>query len=175
MTDYLRWHYNSILTKVITLWRNLSIYPLYYFAVPQHLATLAVPWKRQTRRHRPGLILESILTVIFFNLTAVTIGLLARIVVISAAVTLVPVMFVSGLALVIVWLFIPFLTLPFYLSGKHKLDTAPARLQLKFSGNLKNLAIGLLQSDHGRFCVRRIGLSPNMLLSIVKRTNDSGN
>src|SRR3989344_7465900 len=78
MNDYLNWHYNIYLNRLLTIFTNLFIFPLYYFSVPLHLKTLFSPWRRQIVAKKRGFRLNDILAVISFNITSSVIGFIIR-------------------------------------------------------------------------------------------------
>ena len=174
LPEYLDWHYHQCWLKIIVLWRNLSLFPFYYFSVPHHLKTLFSPWKRQLVSMKPGFHFDDFLNVVFFNLFSRIIGACVRTATILYGLTAMLICFILGLIPVLVWPIIPFFSLPLYLSKKPH-PKEEAKYLLTLSGrNLKNLALILFNHEEGRFVSSRLGLDPTLVHNYFAREKDTG-
>lgn len=169
MSDYINWHYFQVWPKIVLLWRNLSLYPYYYFSVSSHLQHLFAPWKRQTVTMRPGFHLDDMVGVVSFNITSRIIGAIVKLAVIFSALVFSLFFFLLGFALTVLWVAAIGLSLPAYLS--RKLNPAENVLEvLKISGQKKELlAVNFLNSPHGKFVMQRLNLNPKTYENIKNK------
>ena len=108
--EYLDWHYFQVWPKLLVLWRNLTLFPIFYFSVFLHLRTLFAPWKRlQENAINPLKDFQGFLANVFVNIIMRIVGFVVRVALIALA--LIGFLFVTavGLVLISLWLFMPFL------------------------------------------------------------------
>lgn len=118
MEDYLVWHYLIVWPKTLTLWFNLTVFPVFYFSILLHLKTFLAPWKRQTIKMKPGFHLDDFFSVSIINLSSRAIGAILRLMTIIYGLILMPLLFVTGGIVALVWaILIPF-SFPFYLTKR---------------------------------------------------------
>ena len=116
--DYLVWHYLKVWPKTLTLWFNLTVFPIYYFSIPLHLKTFLSPWKRQTVRMKPGFSLSDFLGVIIINLSSRVMGAILRLMTIFYGLMMMPLFFVIGGLVTLFWAILIPWTFPFYLTKR---------------------------------------------------------
>ncbi|MCJ7740407.1 hypothetical protein MUP32_03775, partial [Candidatus Microgenomates bacterium] len=158
MLSYLDWHYHIVWRKVLMLWRNLTLFPLYYFSVPLHLRTLLSPWKRQRVKMKPGFDINDFIYVVIFNLSSRIIGMVLRSITIIYGLALSAVAFLIGLVPAIIWGVIPVLTLPLYLARKPKGEEEVKNLLNRSKNDPEVLLQLLMKHPEGEFVMRRLGL-----------------
>lgn len=162
MNDYLNWHYNLTYKKLLTVFNNLFIFPVYYFSIPLHLSTLFSPWKRQIIAKKRGFRLNDVFGVISFNLTSRFIGFFIRISFIGFGLFLCIFLPLIFLPLILVWPFIPGVTYIFY-SNRQKSVTEELQelfLQADSDSQIKYF----LNSNLGKNILSRLGIQSSFLL-----------
>ena len=158
MNEFLQWHYQLSWEKTFTIFKNLFLFPIYFFSVPLHSKTLFSPWKRQVVVKKAGFNFDNIISVISFNLTSAVLGLIVRITVIVYGLALSLLLPLIFLPVVLIWPFIPFLTYPYYHTR-----AKPPDEQLKKLLAQKDFQIQVMyfcRSALGRFLLLRLGLNP---------------
>jgi ATP-dependent Clp protease ATP-binding subunit ClpC len=177
MFCYLDWHYFIIWTKLLTLWRNITLFPFYYFSIPLHLRTLFAPWKKQLVRKKPGFHPTDIFYVVTFNFLSRLIAAIVRIITIICGLYLIVLFFFLFAIPAFIWVLIPFLTLPLYLFGIGKKKDPVSTIIKRSGGNPYTLLINLLKSKEGQFVILRLGLEPKevfaRLLPYAKKSTSS--
>src|SRR3989344_2810339 len=136
MNDYLNWHYNIYLNRLLTIFANLFIFPVYYFSIPLHLKTLFSPWRRQIVAKKRGFRLNDVLGVISFNITSSIIGFIIRSSFIFYGLFLALLLPLLFLPLIIIWLAVPGLTYFIYASRQKSFREELS--EFKMSKNIKN-------------------------------------
>ncbi|MBI3955485.1 ATP-dependent Clp protease ATP-binding subunit, partial [Candidatus Gottesmanbacteria bacterium] len=140
MSDYMVWHYLEVWPKIFVLWRNLTVFPIYYFSIPLHLRSFLAPWKRQTVKMKPGFSLSDFFGVIIINLSSRVMGAILRLMTIFYGLMMMPLLFVIGGVIALLWgILIPW-TLPFYLikrkpNEKKKREWIAIRLEKEIAEN----------------------------------------
>ncbi|OGG21314.1 hypothetical protein A3D03_00550 [Candidatus Gottesmanbacteria bacterium RIFCSPHIGHO2_02_FULL_40_13] len=175
LPDYLDWHYQKVLFKLLLLWRNLTLFPMYYFSVGLHLKTLLSPWKKQTIRMKPGFHLEDFMGVVSFNIISRIMGLILRGTVISYGIFFFFFLGIIGFLPTLLWCLIPFLTIPIYLKRKLPLDSIVSEMLKKSQNSLKNLALLMLSHRVAQDIFWRLGLNPLVLKTSLGTKADPGN
>ena len=168
MLSYLDWHYHIVWRKLLILWRNLTLFPIYFFSIPLHLRTLLHPWKRQRVKMKPGFDVNDFIYVIIFNLSSRGIGAVLRSITIIYGLALSAVAFLIGLVPAIIWGVIPVLTLPFYLARKPKGKEEVKNFLSRSKGDPEILFHLLIKHPEGEFVSTRLGLK----LSHLGRLSD---
>ncbi len=165
MFSYLDWHYFVIWTRLLIIWRNLTLFPFYYFSIPLHLRTLFAPWKRQLVFKKPGFHPEDIFYVVTFNMLSRILGAIVRAVTILCGLLLMLCFFLFFALPPLVWPVIPFLTLPLYIFGVGQKKDPVREILKKSGGNPYTLLIHLLTHEEGQFVLLRLGLKPEEVLN----------
>lgn len=163
ISDYLNWHYLIIWPNLLVLWRNLAIFPFYYFSIPLHLSTLFSPWKRQFIAKKPGFHLDDVFGVISFNIISRIIGVLLRLSSIFTGLILMPIFCLFGAAAAVTWLFIPFLTVTFYLNREIPSPQLARNIFNKYRNDSNKLISRLLNQPIGQFICLRLNLPPDLI------------
>lgn len=162
--NYLHWHYFEIWPKLLTLWRNLTLFPFYYFSIPLHLSTLFTPWKRQQMKMGVGFHLDEFLGVIGFNLIARLVGMIVRLTTIFYGFFFMICMFISGGLLALLWPLTIGISLIFYLTRELPEEKRIKILLQKAGVNFGKLTTLLFQTAEGRFIAWHLGFSPKELI-----------
>ncbi len=165
LSDYLNWHYSDAWKKVFLIWKNLTLFPFYYFSVVLHLSTLFAPWKRQRMKMGIGFHLDQFLAVLGFNLIARVIGAIIRLTTISYGLLLMLGVFLFGGILALLWPFAVLITLPFYLIREIPDGQKMEILRQKCANSLTKLATLLFQSKEGQFIAYHLGIGQKELIN----------
>lgn len=175
LPDYLDWHYQKILPRLLLLWRNMTLFPIYYFSVGLHLKTLLYPWKKQTIRMKPGFHFEDFMGVVSFNIISRIMGLILRGTVISYGLFFVLFLGIIGSLPALLWCLVPFISIPIYLKRKLPLSSAVPEMLKKSQNNLKNLALLMLSHNVAQNIFWRLGLNPLAIKTSLSASSDPGN
>ncbi|MBI2616506.1 ATP-dependent Clp protease ATP-binding subunit [Candidatus Gottesmanbacteria bacterium] len=169
LSQYLDWHYITVWAKLFLIWRNLFLFPWYYFGVTYHLRNLLSPWKRQVAKKGVGLRVGDILSVLGFNLISRGIGASIRTFTILYGLVLMSILGVFGALLTLSWLFIPFITIPFY-TWRSKTDLDEVKKILgKAHGDMEKFCIYLFSHQVSRFILSRLGIHPDYVIDMLKQ------
>lgn len=155
--SYLDWHYFEMWPKIILIWRNLTLFPFYYFGVPHHLKTLLSPWKRQVFITKIGFHLEDFFSVIIINIFSRIIGAALRLCTVICSLILMVAFAILGLIATVVWVIIPVLTLPLFLKRNIAPDSHAKTLLEESGKNLSRLMLLLLKDKEGIFVMKHLG------------------
>lgn len=169
--NYFKWHYFEVWPKIILLWRNLILFPFYYFCIPLHLKTLFAPWHRQHTAKKIGFHLDDVLGVVFFNVFARIISAIMKIITICYGLLFMVILTVIGLIPVIVWPLIPLLTLLFYLDRKLSPDKKIEYLLEITQGDIPKLLRIIFRQKMGRFVSSHLRLNINVILANEERVH----
>lgn len=175
LSDYLDWHYITVWSAILLGWRNAILFPWYYFGVTYHLRFLASPWKRQTFKPGLGFHVSEYLSVLLYNLISRGIGCMARTITIFYGLFLMIIFTLTGVVPALIWLFIPFITLPFYLSRRRNEKEFIQKMVSKSHGNMEKLCIFLFSHPMSRFVISRIGMHPQQIIDMIKQTQPKDN
>lgn len=175
ISDYFNWHYLEVWPKLLLVWRNLSLFPFYYFSVPLHLHTLFSYWKRQKKEMGVSFRPSDFFAVISFNLVSRGIGFVIRSITILYGLIMMLVLFILFLPLPIIWVVIPILTLPLYFARNPSKEKYGAYLLGRANGDLRKLIILILKSLAGKYTFTHLGLFPEELLIYFINQKDKGN
>lgn len=172
--NYLDWHYFEMWPKIILIWRNLMLFPFYFFGVPHHLSTLLAPWKRQTFAMKLGFHLDDFLSVITINFFSRIIGAIVRLFTVIFGLSFMIVFALIGLVPAIIWVVIPGFTLPFYLKRKLPAPFFIDKLLAKTDSNLSKIMLSLLQEEEGKFIISHLGFDRQSLYLYFLNQKDHG-
>ena len=174
LSDYLNWHYFEVWPRLLILWRNLTIFPIYFFSVPLHLATLFSPWKRQVKKMGIGFHLDDFFATFGFNLISRTLGCLIRTVIIVYGILFSLLCVVIGGLVSILWVIIPFATIIFYLfrqkSEKEEFD----KILKKANRHTPKLACLLFSTKAGYFVSTHLGFHTQKLIEVFANIHEEG-
>lgn len=167
--DYIDWHYFRAWPIVVTLWRNLTLFFLYYFQLPQHTLHLFSPWKRMAmEKKRRGFHLDDILSALSFNLISRCIGFVLRSWLILTGTLCAVAGCFAGLLLVVLWIPALGVSLPWYFSRRIPSTTRAAALLAQSRGNLPALAQLLWESHMGVWVAWRLGVDHQSLVRVLR-------
>ncbi len=175
LPDYFDWHYQKVLRRLLLLWRNVTLFPIFYFSVGLHLRTFLSPWKKQTIHMKPGFHLDDFLGVVSFNIISRVMGIFLRGTVIFYGLIFFIILGIVGFLPVLIWCLIPFITIPFYLKRQQPLDSHVPKMLKKAQNNLKTLALLILNHKTSQDIFWRLGLNPQVILNSLKTHPDPGN
>jgi len=165
MLRYLDWHYFTIWTRLLVLWRNITLFPFYYFSIPLHLRTLFLPWKRQVLSKKPGFHPTDILYVLSFNILSRIIAAIVRLLVIISGLSLMLPLFILAGIPAVIWVAIPVVTLPLYLSRTGEKKDEVKEILAKSKNDPRLVLLNLCQHKEGQFILRRLGLNEQSLMT----------
>lgn len=163
--NYLTWHYLEVWPKILTLWRNLILFPFYYFSIPLHLKTLFAPWHRQQTKTKRGFHLDDFLGTLSFNIISRILGAILRTMTIFYGLLLMTVVGVLWLVPVVVWPLIPILTLPSYLAKKPKKEEEVLFILAITRNDPGRLMHLLFKQPMGKFILSHLGLDGENILT----------
>ncbi len=166
MINYLDWHYKKVWPTLFLIWRNLTLFPFYYFSIPLHLQTFFCPWKRQTYKTGAGFDFGEFLSVTSINLISRLLGATLRMMVIAYGFILMLLAFVFFSFIPLLWPFFVGASLPFYFFKAPEKDREASYLLKKAGKNLQKLAILLFMHPSGRFVAWHLGFVPQALIKI---------
>ncbi|MBI4991431.1 hypothetical protein HZB96_05045 [Candidatus Gottesmanbacteria bacterium] len=163
LSDYLHWHYIEAWRKIFIVWRNLTLFPYYYFSISLHLSHLFNPWKRQRIKMGVGFHLDEFFGVVAFNIISRILGAIIKLTVICYGLIFMVVLAIVWAIPVISWPLIPIITLPFYLGrGSQKGKEAEYYLKIA-SGDINKLVYLLSKNPMGKFIAIHLGLEINVI------------
>jgi ATP-dependent Clp protease ATP-binding subunit ClpC len=174
LPEYIEWHYFKVWPNLFKVWRNLTLFPFYYFSIPLHLRTLLSPWKRQQTEKKPGLFFDNLLNVFFFNVSSRIIGFVMRITTIIYGLVIMCLFFTGGIFLPVAWIFMPAVSFPLFISSR-KSGLLDAKDVLHRSrDNLALLTFLIIKHDEGIFVLLRLGLKSESLARQIISEKDRG-
>lgn len=165
---YINWHFNESAIKLVRIWRNCTILPLFYFSVPFNIKTFFAPWKRVAiSSKKPGFHLDDFISVLSFNVISRIIGALVRFLLITIGIFLSVIICLTGFVIVVGWFLLFFVSLPFYFTRSPSDLTRTKNLIEKYE-NISKLTFFLFQEPEGKFVIQRLNLNYNMLIDTIK-------
>lgn len=153
--SYLHW-YHQIFTRILQLYRNLILFPIYYFSIPFHIKTLLSPWKRQTFHMRPGFSVTDFLTELGFNMTSVCIGLLIKTITIIYGLLISLVIAITGIVPILGWVLCIGI-LPLYIMLHPEQNKVISLLKHAHS-DIRILLLQLLSHPEGKYTIEHLGI-----------------
>ncbi|KKS97565.1 MAG: negative regulator of genetic competence ClpC/ATP-dependent Clp protease ATP-binding subunit ClpC [Candidatus Gottesmanbacteria bacterium GW2011_GWA2_43_14] len=163
LEDFLNWHYSRIWPRLTDHFFNLVLFSYYFSGIPHHLPNLLAPWKRIRAVKGRGFQLSNYASVVGFNLTSRFMGFFLRLTAIFTGLTMMLLLPFLYLPVLIGWLLLPFVSLPFYVSRKKNFNEETAEI-MQALGNGQYLKKFCL-SQTGRFCLIRLGLDPGSIIA----------
>ena len=88
-----------------------------FFSIPNLLATFVSPFMRMQEGFSRGFDPEDIAAVIVVNILMRIVGVVMRTVVIAAGLVCLGVVFVGGLVIMALWIFVPFIVIGLFMAG----------------------------------------------------------
>lgn len=143
LLSYFIWHFAKAPNGILRIIRNYLIFCEHFFSIKLLLKSLFAPWKRITFEEGVGFSLSKYFEVIVSNLVSRFLGAIVRSVLIVIGVLAQIIVLIFGLTILIVFLFLPIVTLPIYYSVATKEENKKQRhelLKLLSSKPLPNLS-----------------------------------
>jgi hypothetical protein len=115
---WLRWHFLEVIISIHKAWINFLRFNLYYFSIPVLVKTFFNHWHRYRMPYKnffvsPGSFFEALT----FNLLSRIIGAILRLFFILIGSFLEILIFIFGIFLIFLWLFLPFLSILLFIIG----------------------------------------------------------
>ncbi len=107
--SYLAWHYAEAPKDIARITGNYVWFFFNMFSVGLLLRTLFAPFKRIQEERRPGFDPGEFFSRIIVNLMTRLVGAVVRTLLIAVGCLLMALTFVAGAAVLVIWLFLPFL------------------------------------------------------------------
>ncbi len=174
LSDYFKWHYFTVWPKIIILWRNITLFPIYYFSMSLHLRTLFAPWKRQVAQKSIGFYPGEILGRIGFNLISRAIGGLIRLSTILYGLGSLFILSVLFFIPLVLWIFLPGISLIFYITRKPSGKDLPQFLFNKYQTDLSQLSYHILKSPIGVFVLSHLNVDPKTFADNILNQKNKG-
>lgn len=121
--NYLAWHYSLALADFLAIWENFFWFFYHFFSLPVLFRTLFAPWKRLGESYKQGFDPGAIISTLIVNGLMRLVGLGARLFVIIAGLLAQVIVFLIGVAGLILWLASPFLVPIFWFLGLYLILT----------------------------------------------------
>ena len=170
MEEYLLWHYTIAPPTLILIWRNLLLFPIYYFSLPLHIATLFSPWKRQfSKSDTPGFHPGDFFRDISFNGTSRIVGALMRSAMILAGLGFSVCTAIVGGIGVCSWFLLPGIGHSWYrrLEQRKRL-TVPFLLENTMN-DLPKLAVRLAVHPQAVWMWQRLAIAPQTVMQVANQ------
>lgn len=113
------WHFIEVPKSIISGWKNFLKFNLNYFSIFDLLLSLLSPWKGDTASYGRGFDAKRYLDTFLGNMISRILGAIIRAVIIVIGIVFFAATFLIGLAVLLVWIFLPgiFLAAFFYFIG----------------------------------------------------------
>ena len=108
LPHYIIWHYSQGLIDLKNIWRNFIVFFYEFFSIPTLILTLFSPWRRIQDTHAHDFSFDGIAGAIVVNTLMRIVGAVVRLVFIVLGIICVICTAVSGLAVLLVWITMPF-------------------------------------------------------------------
>ncbi|MBI3631320.1 MAG: hypothetical protein HY219_00435 [Candidatus Staskawiczbacteria bacterium] len=103
------WHFYEMPKFLFSVWRNYILFGLDYFSVPLLLKTLFSPWRRYSWVYPKGFDVKEFFNTLISNTFSRILGAICRIVLIIIGVMAQIFIFITGIAVIFLWLLTPFI------------------------------------------------------------------
>jgi hypothetical protein len=107
--DYFVWHYSRAYREIFSVWLNLMWFVIHFFSIPLLLRSWFSPYKRITEERKRSLNFEDLVGYIVINLMSRIVGAMLRSFLIIIGLVLLCVIAIVGLAVHVLWIFLPLL------------------------------------------------------------------
>ena len=108
---WVQWHFAEVPQFLFGVWKNYLYFGANYFSIPLLLSTLFSPWRRYRWRYPKGFDLGGYLSTFISNIFSRFVGAFCRIILIFFGIITQLVIAVTGVLMIIGWLFIPLVLL----------------------------------------------------------------
>lgn len=171
MFNYIDWHYLEVWPKILLLWRNITLFPVYYFSIPTHLKTLFSPWKKQVIQMKPGFHVDDLIGVFFFNVTSRILGAIVKSILIIFGLLLTVLFFLLGSSLALIWIALIGVSFPFYLLRCKSYYEVIEESINNSNGSIQRMVLSFYNCKQGKFVITRLGLNPQIVKQKIGETN----
>lgn len=114
---YLSWHYTRGLRNFWGICTNFLWFATNFFSFSVLLRTLFSPYKKLTEKYRGGLDIEKFMESVIVNTMMRIVGFVLRVFVLISGFFAVALLIVIEAAVLVLWLFIPFIIIFFFMIG----------------------------------------------------------
>ncbi len=153
-----RWYWGAVVLKLRQIF--------HFFSFSILIRTLFKPWKRLTGDYEGGFDVAKFFEKISFNIISSTIGLVVRIVLAGFCVLLAAAYLIISVVGFGLWWLIPVLGWKWYMNDKQRSGDLLKRLVVRIKSNPDNAGKYLVESEMGKFIVKKIEKD---VLEILKR------
>lgn len=155
---FVSWHFTRGINYYLEQYAVALAYIVHYFSLNLLLPTLFAPWKRLISHEQSrGFNLVEQLQVLSFNFISRFIGAIVRIILFVSGVLILGIIGVSGLFVLVVWIFIPVFSYAIYMRFKSNPEEV-ARVAIEKEEYLDNEA--------GRFILQHVGFGKSVVKHI---------
>ena len=115
--SYVLWHYGRGVSDLIRVWKDILVFVVNFFSLPQLAATLFAPYRRLGEKSGSGFNPAELLSRLFVNTVMRLLGFVIRLVIITIGLLAVLATVLIAPALLLFWLIAPPLSLILFLLG----------------------------------------------------------
>lgn len=109
LVQYLQWHFFDIPKEIFKGWKNFLRFNLNYWSLPLLFKTFFSHWRKYRSAYAKGFDIKNLIEVFTFNSISRIIGAILRTLFIIISLFFEIALFVLGLAVILLWFFLPFL------------------------------------------------------------------
>jgi len=118
-SQWLVWHFLEVPKNILRIFKGFLLFNFSYFSVPFLLKTFFTPWRKYKESYGRGFDLKRYLEAFIFNSTSRILGAIVRTVIILIGLIFEVFIFIAGIAVFLIWIFLPILLIiSFYFSLK---------------------------------------------------------
>ncbi|MEX2405240.1 MAG: hypothetical protein WD579_01415 [Candidatus Paceibacterota bacterium] len=115
--SYIRWHYTAAYVDYYRIATNFLWFLWHFFAIPLHLKTLFIPWRRLSEETGRYFDLERLFERIIINTIMRVIGVFIRLLLIIAGIIVIAATFFVLVILGVMWAILPLIILYTIING----------------------------------------------------------
>lgn len=162
--EFLLWHYSEGLRYYISRWLSYFDWIIHYFSLTLLIKTLFSPWKRLIIvDNKPGFNFKRFFEAITFNIISRVIGAIIRLSLFCVGLVLIIIVYLGGIAGLLMWLAIPLVGVPIYSRQNKKLEKFIKHLVENINESNNPLET-IFDNVAGEFVLTHLGLSKNELV-----------
>lgn len=163
---FIIWHYTKGLSGVIYFFDLILTSIVNNFSFIVLLRTLFSPWRRMVSADKtPGFSLERFFTNLTFDLISRGIGFVVRVILFITGFTITLITVVFGILITLLWIGVPFIGIPYYISYLKRHDLFIKKLIGKLEIYTKEQPKILFSNEAGKFIACHTGININTLIS----------
>jgi len=161
--EFFTWHYGEGLRTLLEIGHNYLVFIFHLFSTTTLLRTLLSPWKRlYQQKTNPGFNLQEFFERVSFNAISRGIGFIARLILIFCSLLTAATWLIVWLVLLILWIALPPIFLPWYWLAKRDKALQTENYQLSDNKQIKTALETIIKSPRFRFIVERLGISSQL-------------